>query len=130
MAGIKILGYGLSRGDEKVTNFDLEKKVDTSDEWIREKTGIESRFFARNKTNLDMAAEAGREAVMVGSFSAFVSIIAIIEVVVVLPCVPEIAIPSRYCSMSIPRISALGSIGIPNSAAIAISGLSILTADE
>ena len=29
MAGIKILGYGLSRGDEKVTNLDLEKKVDT-----------------------------------------------------------------------------------------------------
>ena len=63
MAGIKILGYGLSRGDEKVTNFDLEKKVDTSDEWIREKTGIESRFFARNKTNLDMAAEAGNGAI-------------------------------------------------------------------
>ena len=34
MNRIKILGSGLARGSQKVTNFDLEKRVETNDEWI------------------------------------------------------------------------------------------------
>lgn len=95
MAGIKILGYGLSRGDEKVTNFDLEKKVDTSDEWIREKTGIESRFFARNKTNLDMAAEAGNGAIERSGIRA-----SDIDLVLVCTLTPDYATPSVSCGVA------------------------------
>lgn len=49
MSGIRILGHGLSQGDEVISNFDLEKIVRTSDSWIREKTGIEKRFFSKIK---------------------------------------------------------------------------------
>lgn len=63
MAGIKIIGLGRAEGDTVVTNDDLAKIVDTSDEWVREKTGIRSRFFAENKTNEDMAAEAAAQAI-------------------------------------------------------------------
>ena len=63
MAGIKIIGLGKSRGDSTVTNSDLEQLVDTSDQWIREKSGIRSRFFAREKSNVDMAAEAAENAI-------------------------------------------------------------------
>ena len=42
MAGIKIKGLGKSRGQRAVSNDELAQIVDTSDEWIREKSGIRS----------------------------------------------------------------------------------------
>lgn len=63
MAGIKIIGLGKSQGDKVVTNDDLAQIVDTSDQWVRAKTGIKSRYFAENKTNEDMAFEAARQAI-------------------------------------------------------------------
>lgn len=63
MAGIKIIGLGKASGDVTVTNDDLAKIVDTSDSWIREKSGIRTRYFAREKSNADMAAEAAAMAV-------------------------------------------------------------------
>ncbi len=63
MAGIRILGLGKSRGEKQVTNEDMAALVDTSDQWIREKSGIRSRYFAEKKTNCDLAAEAAEAAV-------------------------------------------------------------------
>ncbi len=63
MAGIKIIGLGKAQGDTAVTNDELAEIVDTSDRWIREKSGIRSRFFAREKSNADMAAEAAEMAI-------------------------------------------------------------------
>ncbi|SKA96138.1 3-oxoacyl-[acyl-carrier-protein] synthase-3 [Sporosarcina newyorkensis] len=46
-----------------LTNEDLEKRIDTSDEWIRTRTGIEERRIADDDTNTsDMAFEAAKEA--------------------------------------------------------------------
>ncbi len=63
MAGIRIIGLGKSMGDTVVTNDDLAKIVDTNDAWIREKSGIQSRYFANNKTNTQMASEAAAAAI-------------------------------------------------------------------
>lgn len=63
MAGIKIIGLGRAEGEQIITNDDLAKTVDTSDAWIREKTGIQSRFFAGIKTNEDMAFAAAEQAI-------------------------------------------------------------------
>ena len=63
MAGIVIKGTGKSTGERPVSNDILAETVDTSDSWIREKTGIRSRFFAEVKSNEDMACEAALEAV-------------------------------------------------------------------
>lgn len=62
MAGIKITGYGCAHGDRTVTNEELARVVDSSDAWIRSRTGIESRYFADNRSNLDMACEAAEMA--------------------------------------------------------------------
>ena len=62
MEGIKIIGAGSSKGDRIVTNRDMEKLVDTSDEWIRSKSGIRSRYFAESLSNADMACQAAKEA--------------------------------------------------------------------
>jgi 3-oxoacyl-[acyl-carrier-protein] synthase-3 len=46
-----------------LTNFDLEKKVDTSDEWITERTGIKERRIVKNgETNSDLCVEASKQA--------------------------------------------------------------------
>jgi 3-oxoacyl-[acyl-carrier-protein] synthase-3 len=42
----KITGTGFSVPEKRLTNADLEKMVDTSDEWITARTGIKSRYIA------------------------------------------------------------------------------------
>ena len=59
----KIIGTGSAVSGKVLTNFDLEKIVETSDEWIRERTGIERRhILEEGKSNSDLAAEAAQEA--------------------------------------------------------------------
>lgn len=55
---LTILSAAYAHGDRKMTNDDLSKIMDTSDEWISSKSGIRSRWFCENKTNADMAYEA------------------------------------------------------------------------
>lgn len=57
-----ILGTGHFVPERILTNKDLEKMVDTSDEWIRTRTGIEERRIAPDEINTsDMAYESGQE---------------------------------------------------------------------
>ncbi|MEM7284080.1 MAG: beta-ketoacyl-ACP synthase III [Pseudomonadota bacterium] len=58
----KIVGTGHSLPDRVMTNEDLEKIVDTTDEWIRTRTGIESRHIADGETTCDLAEQAARRA--------------------------------------------------------------------
>ena len=58
----KILGYGLAHPENKVTNHDLSKVIDTSDEWIKERTGIESRYISTHENTSDLAIRAARKA--------------------------------------------------------------------
>lgn len=58
-----ITGIGSYLPERRLTNIDLEKIVDTSDEWISTRTGIsERRIVAENETTSDLAAHAGRMA--------------------------------------------------------------------
>ncbi|MCG7311230.1 beta-ketoacyl-ACP synthase III [Brachybacterium sp. ACRRE] len=62
-AGSRIVGTGHYRPERIMTNNDLEQMVETSDEWIRQRTGIESRRIAADDQDVaDLAAEAGRNA--------------------------------------------------------------------
>jgi 3-oxoacyl-[acyl-carrier-protein] synthase-3 len=55
----KIAGVGHYVPEKIITNFDLEKMMDTSDEWIRERSGIEQRrYVADDENNVDMAVKA------------------------------------------------------------------------
>ncbi len=59
-----ILGLGRYVPEKVVTNFDLEKIMDTSDEWIRTRTGIEERHFAAdNQETSDLAVAAAKDAI-------------------------------------------------------------------
>ena len=59
----RIAGTGSHLPEKVLTNFDLEKMVDTSDEWIRTRTGIERRHVAADgETTVDLAEFAARRA--------------------------------------------------------------------
>jgi len=66
MRQTRILGVGMHLPERKVTNFELEamQELETTDEWIRQRTGIESRYYAaENESGTELAEPAAREAI-------------------------------------------------------------------
>ena len=59
----RIAGTGRYLPERVMTNFDLEKMVETSDEWIRTRTGVERRHIAEeDQTTSDLCVEAAKRA--------------------------------------------------------------------
>ncbi len=63
MNGLKILGVGYAVPDNKVTNEDLAKVINTNDTWITERTGIKSRYFSKDENTSDLAVSAAQKAI-------------------------------------------------------------------
>ncbi len=63
MAQVGIMGTGVALPEKVITNLDLEKMVETSDQWITERTGIkERRQAASNETTSGLSIKAARKA--------------------------------------------------------------------
>jgi len=61
---VAVTGCGMAVPERRVTNFDLARTVDTSDEWITERTGIKERRVAgEGETTASLAIEAGMAAI-------------------------------------------------------------------
>ncbi|MGI8533503.1 MAG: beta-ketoacyl-ACP synthase III [Candidatus Limnocylindrales bacterium] len=68
---VRIKGWGHYAPERVLSNRDLEKLVDTSDEWIRTRTGIrERRMAAPHETTATLAAVAGKRAIAVAGLAA------------------------------------------------------------
>jgi 3-oxoacyl-[acyl-carrier-protein] synthase-3 len=90
MAGARILAFGGYRPDTVVTNDDLAKRVDTNDEWIRSRVGIQSRRIAGPDESVeDMATAAGGKALAASGLSP-----ADIDLVIVATCSTILPMPS------------------------------------
>ncbi len=90
---IRISGSGFYAPDKVLTNFDLEKMVDTSDEWIITRTGIkERRIASSNQATSDLAAEAGRRALKDAGLG-----IKDIDLIIVATSTPDTIFPSTAC---------------------------------
>ena len=90
MIGTKILGFGGYQPDKVVTNDDLAKIVDTNDEWIRARVGIQSRRFARDdETVADMAEAAGAKALAASGLEP-----SEVDLVIVATCSTESPMPN------------------------------------
>ncbi|WP_017726909.1 beta-ketoacyl-ACP synthase III [Halalkalibacterium ligniniphilum] len=90
MAQAGILGIASYVGEHIVTNADFEKTLDTSDEWIRTRTGIEERRFAADDMNTsDMAYEAAKEAIAESGIAAEE-----IDLILVATVTPDMPFPS------------------------------------
>lgn len=91
--GIKIIGTGSYAPKRILTNFDLEKMVDTSDEWIRTRTGIEERHIAAdNEAASDMAYQACIKAMEMANAKP-----EDIDLIIVATVSPDQPFPSTAC---------------------------------
>lgn len=91
--GVGILGTGHYAPENVVTNKDLEKIVDTTDEWIRSRTGIEERRIAKDDEDTsDMAFEAAQIALKNADVSA-----AELDLILVATVTPDTPFPSVAC---------------------------------
>jgi len=90
VTGAKILAFGGYQPDRVVTNEDLAKVVETSDEWIKARVGIESRRIAADdETVTDMAEAAGAKALAASGLAP-----SAIDLVIVATCSPLVPMPS------------------------------------
>ncbi|GAB1514337.1 beta-ketoacyl-ACP synthase III [Actinophytocola sp. KF-1] len=92
----RILGIGSAQPERVVTNDDLSKIMDTSDEWIRERVGIAERRFAGEKdTVVSMAVEAGSKAIAAAGLSP-----SDLDTVIVANCTSTAPIPNAAAQVA------------------------------
>lgn len=88
-----IRGTGSAVPDRVMTNADFEKMIDTSDEWIRTRSGIrERRIRSDHEDTLSLARDASRQALDNAGLTP-----ADIDLIVVATCTPVVPIPSTAC---------------------------------
>ena len=88
-----IVGWGKYTPPNILTNADLAKTVDTTDEWIRDRTGIQQRHIASTKESTAMMGlHAAREAIQVADVNPND-----IDLVIVATVTPEYVFPATAC---------------------------------
>jgi 3-oxoacyl-[acyl-carrier-protein] synthase-3 len=108
----RIAGTGSYLPPKVMTNDDFAKRLDTSDAWIRERTGIASRHIADEKqTSSDLALEAGRRALDAAGLSAKE-----LDLIVVATSTPDYVFPSTACLLQ-------AKLGVSGSAAFDVQAV-------
>ena len=93
LKNVGIIGLGTYVPENVMTNFDFEKIIDTSDEWIRTRTGIEERRFASaDQATSDLGAEASKKALEKAGLSA-----EDIDMIILATTTPDYPIQSTAC---------------------------------
>jgi len=93
MSYARIIGTGGYLPENVVTNHDLEKLVDTTDQWIQERTGIEQRHIAvEGETTVDLAEKASRLAIEAAGIDA-----SEIDLIILATSTPDKIFPSSAC---------------------------------
>ncbi len=91
---IKITGTGSALPEKIVTNFDMAELVETSDEWIRERTGIAERRISTGDTVSSLAAKACADALAMAGKAA-----EDVDLILVATCSPELLLPCCACQV-------------------------------
>lgn len=105
MIRTRITGTGSAVPDRVVTNDELSRLMDTSDEWIRTRTGIQERRWVREgETGVALAARAAGEALTMAGLTA-----SDLDAIVYATCTPDHFIPGNGVYLQ----QALGVPGIP-----------------
>ncbi|MCF6095035.1 ketoacyl-ACP synthase III [Microaerobacter geothermalis] len=90
---VGIWGLGSALPEKILTNLDLEKMVDTSDEWIVSRTGIrERRIASKSVASSDLALEASEKALKSAGISA-----EDLDLIIVATVTPDMLFPSTAC---------------------------------
>lgn len=88
----RITGLGMCVPPKILTNADLEKMVDTSDEWITQRTGIKERHLVEEQTLTDLATIAAREALQDACLKG-----EDLDLIIVSTTTPDMQFPSTSC---------------------------------
>jgi len=88
--GVSIKSIGIYVPSHVVTNEDLEKNIDTSDEWITTRTGIKRRHIAKDESIYDMAVKAGKMALEKAGLEE-------VDLIIVATLSPEMLFPAVAC---------------------------------
>ena len=97
MIQAKIIGTGSYAPDKILTNFDLEKMVDTSDEWIKTRTGISERRIADEKEACsDLAIKASKKALKQAGIKS-----KDLDLILVATATPDMLFPSTACMVQL-----------------------------
>lgn len=121
----RILGIGGSLPERIVDNAYFEEIVETTDEWIRERTGIIQRHFAADdQLNSDLSAEAGRQAIKDAGLNPDD-----IDLIIQATCTPDRLIPSTAMAVQ-EKIGCVNAAGFDINAACSgfVYGMSIANA--
>ena len=122
---IGVVGLGMSVPKKVLTNFDLEKIVETSDEWIRTRTGIRERHVVEpGMTTSDLAYQAAKEALKHAKLHA-----KDLELVIVATTSPDMLFPSTACLLQ-HRLGAKDAVCFDLSAACSGSVFAMITAQQ
>ena len=90
---VEITGLGSYLPERILTNHDLEQMVDTSDEWITQRTGIkERRLAAQNQATSDLAVAAAREALKQAGMAPEQ-----VDAIICATCTPDYLFPATAC---------------------------------
>ena len=93
MQKASITGWGKYLPDKVLTNEDLEEMVDTSDEWIKSRTGIKQRYIAaKNQTTGDLAYHASQKALAKADLKA-----ENLDMIIVATVTPDMPFPATSC---------------------------------
>ena len=87
-----ITGWGRALPEKVVTNADLEKTLDTSDEWIRERTGIERRHIGG--TTASLSIESGRKAIEMSGVDP-----STIDALILSTTTPDLTVPATSATV-------------------------------
>lgn len=90
----RIIGTGSAVPEQIVTNEDLSKIVETSDEWISSRSGIKERRVAKEETTTSLAILAGKRALENAGVTAEE-----IEVIIVATCTQDYFFPNTACQV-------------------------------
>ncbi|NIQ03717.1 MAG: 3-oxoacyl-ACP synthase, partial [Nitrospinaceae bacterium] len=89
----EVTGTGFYVPDRVLTNLDLERTLDTTDEWIRTRTGIRERRIAGKEESASvLAVHAGREALKAAGIGP-----QDLDMIIVCTSSPDILFPATAC---------------------------------
>ncbi|WP_300258259.1 beta-ketoacyl-ACP synthase III [Clostridium sp.] len=92
MKNAKMIGFGLYTPKNLVENEKLQEFLETSDEWIRTRTGIERRYISLDENTSDLAVEASKKALSQAGLSAEE-----IDLIILATVTPDNFTPSTAC---------------------------------
>ena len=122
---IGIIGLGMHVPSKVLTNHDLEKMVDTTDEWIQSRTGIRERRIAEpGVTTSELALQAAKEALDEAKLKPKE-----LDLLIVATTTPDMLFPSTACLVQ-QRLGATAAVCFDLSAACSGSVFAMITAQQ